>query len=321
VIEGTRESTAQRASPRSFSNAASQRRRLPPRTAHQPSRAATTAASRAHGHHGVEESAGTGAGEGEAVTLGDALVGEALVGVGVGLSDVGVGEAEVGVGVGVADVVGVGVFVGVGAALVGVGVGVGVGVAGSVALAVLLAVGAGVVPVGVGAAVSVGETVSEGVALREGIVGSETDGRPVGSEMLPLPPHAVRRSPPVSATTAIVAPRRARMLSPLVVPAPRGGPVVRLPSPDAGREAARPGGSQRQVQRRSAGTEAITWSTCWPQPDQVILPHTRQRAGLHMRTSILLGKCPGWLSPRPYPGGYSAPDTHRTRGPARCADR
>jgi hypothetical protein len=219
-------------------------------------------------------------GDGETGTLGDALVGDALVGVGVGLSDVGVGEAVVGVGVGVGDFVGVGV--GVGVALVGVGVGV--ELAGS--LAVSLAVGVGVVSVGVGAAVSV--AVSEGVAVREGIVGSETEGRPVGTEMLPLPPHAVRSSTPVSATVAIVAVRRARIVRPLVVAADAWR-SRRHTLPTGGRAPC----GQRQLQRRSSGTDASTWSTCWPHPDQVTLPHARQRAGLHMRTSILRGQVSG----------------------------
>jgi hypothetical protein len=250
---------------------------LPATTAHQPSSAATTAASNAHGHHSVEESAGTGAGD--TVTLDEALVGDALVGVAVGLSVVGVADAVVGVGVGV------GVFVGVGVVVVGVGVGVGaalvgvgVALAGSVGLGVSL--GEGAVSVGVAVALS------EGDGVRDGIVGSDTDGRPVGSEMLPLPPHAVRSSPPVSASVATAALRRASIACPLVVAASRSRSRGVHATDRRGSAAGR-----RQAQRRSAGTEAITWSTCWPQPDQVILPQERQGAGRHMRTSSRRGEC------------------------------
>jgi hypothetical protein len=39
----------------------------------------------------------------------------------------------------------------------------------------------------------------------------------------------------------------------------------------------------------SSGTIARTWSTWSPQPDQVILPHVRQRTGLHIGNHFFLG--------------------------------
>lgn len=62
-------------------------------------------------------------------------------------------------------------------------------------------------------------------------------------------------------------------------------------SPVAARDAARPEPPAEQVQRLSLGTRAITWLTCWPQPDQVVRPQERQRAGLHMVVPLL-----GWPS-------------------------
>src|ERR1039458_3112150 len=40
-----------------------------------------------------------------------------------------------------------------------------------------------------------------------------------------------------------------------------------------------------QWQRLDLGTPAITWSTCWPQPDHVALPHLRHVTCRHMGRS------------------------------------
>jgi hypothetical protein len=42
------------------------------------------------------------------------------------------------------------------------------------------------------------------------------------------------------------------------------------------------GGAGSQRQRCAAGTPAITASTCWPQPRQVVLPHREQGAAEHI---------------------------------------
>ena len=39
-------------------------------------------------------------------------------------------------------------------------------------------------------------------------------------------------------------------------------------------------------QRSVRGTPAMTWSTCWPHPAQVVLPQVRQETGRHMRVSF-----------------------------------
>ena len=43
-----------------------------------------------------------------------------------------------------------------------------------------------------------------------------------------------------------------------------------------GAEAAPLASSERQVHCCATGTRAMTWSTCWPQPAQVVLSHVEQ---------------------------------------------
>jgi hypothetical protein len=40
-------------------------------------------------------------------------------------------------------------------------------------------------------------------------------------------------------------------------------------------------------QRLDFGTPAITWLTCWPQPDHVALPHLRQVTCRHIWAFLL----------------------------------
>ena len=42
-------------------------------------------------------------------------------------------------------------------------------------------------------------------------------------------------------------------------------------------------------QRLDFGTPAITWLTCWPQPDHVALPHLRQVTCRHILAFLLEG--------------------------------
>ena len=44
--------------------------------------------------------------------------------------------------------------------------------------------------------------------------------------------------------------------------------------------------AQRQPQRSLGATELSTWSAWFPQPDQVVFPHPRHRAGLHMQALL-----------------------------------
>ncbi len=59
---------------------------------------------------------------------------------------------------------------------------------------------------------------------------------------------------------------------------------------------------QRQVQRFWGGTPARAWSTCWPQPVQVILLQRLQTAGLHIGTLLS-----GWGCGDNTPWGISVP--------------
>lgn len=45
---------------------------------------------------------------------------------------------------------------------------------------------------------------------------------------------------------------------------------------------------ERQEQRRSAGTEAMTSSACMPQPVQVTFPQAPHFVGLHMSFSFVI---------------------------------
>src|SRR5699024_1455218 len=56
--------------------------------------------------------------------------------------------------------------------------------------------------------------------------------------------------------------------------------------------------SRVQVHHRSAGTEALTWSTCSPQPAQVVFPQLRHFTGRHMLFPF--------GSPASLPGGWGA---------------
>jgi hypothetical protein len=42
------------------------------------------------------------------------------------------------------------------------------------------------------------------------------------------------------------------------------------------------GSSSRHVQRSLSATRPMTWSTCWPHPDHVVLPQFAHLVGLHM---------------------------------------
>ena len=67
------------------------------------------------------------------------------------------------------------------------------------------------------------------------------------------------------------------------------------------------GFSRVQVHHWSAGTEALTWSMCWPQPAQVVFPQLLHFTGRHMvfpfgSPASLPGGGRGVLPPRIPPG-------------------
>src|SRR5699024_10859050 len=67
------------------------------------------------------------------------------------------------------------------------------------------------------------------------------------------------------------------------------------------------GFSRVQVHHWSAGTEALTWSTCSPQPAQVVFPQLRHFTGRHMVFPFGSPACRGvgkGCCRREYPLGY-----------------